>query len=114
MFTRVKESRNGEYLQVVENYREDGKVKQRLVMYVGHYKSIDHALDQMRRELPLARRRATAAELSPWQAQRGRALREEANHLAAKLEGLRRFADEHPDVVERDRARAERRASQQL
>jgi hypothetical protein len=44
MFTRVKESRHDKYLQIVENYRDDGRVRQRLVLYVGHYDSIEDAL----------------------------------------------------------------------
>src|SRR5215218_10017456 len=93
MFTRVKQSRNGDYLQIV-----------------GNYDSIDHALQLMARELPRARRRATVAERKPyWQSiGRARALREEADRLAAKLEELKHFAHEHPDLVERDRARAKR------
>jgi hypothetical protein len=118
MFTRMKRSRNGEYLQVVENYRdkaEPGRVRQRMVMYVGPYTSIDQALQQMDWELPQARRRATVAERHPfWQPEATTvALREEANQLAAKLEELKRFAEEHPDVVERDRVRAERRIGHQ-
>jgi hypothetical protein len=104
------QSRNGEYLQIVENYRDEGRVRQRLVMYVGHYTSIDDALRRMARELSQARRRATVAEGYPAPQDEAPRLREEANRLAAKLEDLRRFADGHPDVVDRDRVRAERHA----
>ncbi len=115
MFTRVKQSRNLEYLQIVQNYRDEGRVRQRMVMYVGHYDSIDHALALMARELPRARRRATVTERYPgWQSEsEPGALREEANRLAQKLEELKRFAHEHPDVVERDRARAKRHSQRQ-
>ena len=112
MFARVKQSRNGEYLQIVESYRDEGRVRQRMVLYVGHYESIDHALMTMAREVPRARRRATEAERIPWKEGKPETvrLREQAESLAAKLEKLRRFAQEHPDLVERDKARAERHA----
>ena len=103
MFTRVKQSRNGEYLQVVQNYREDGKVRQRLVLYVGHYESIDHALQSMPRLVSSLRGRATRAG----QMASG-GLREEAEETAAKLEALKRLLKEHPELHERDRARAAR------
>lgn len=32
MFTMVKQSRNGEYLQVCQNYRDAGRVRQRLIL----------------------------------------------------------------------------------
>ncbi len=39
-----------------------------------------------------------------------RALRGEANRLAEKLDALRRLVADNPDLLERDRARASRRA----
>jgi hypothetical protein len=51
LFARVKQSRNGEYLQVVENYREDGKVRQRMVLYVGRYDGVADALELMPRDV---------------------------------------------------------------
>jgi hypothetical protein len=115
VFARVKESRQGEYLQIVENYREGGKVRQRLVLYVGHYRSIAEALGSMPRNLAALRRRATAAERTAGQLpenhdaqDRARALREEAEHFAQRLETLRRLVDEDPDLLDRDRGRAAR------
>jgi hypothetical protein len=95
MFARVKESRGGEYLQIVENYRDDGRVRQRVVMYVGHCGTIDEALERMPKERRALRRQG---------------LREEADHLAEKLGALQRLVSEHPDVLNRDRERAERHA----
>jgi len=130
MFARAKTSRGMEYLQIVENYRErgpGGRVRQRLVMYVGHYDSLDEALRFMPRELTQARRRATMAEKratgiaraplvglnARWTEEaeaEARALRGEANRLAEKLDALRRLVADNPDLLERDRARASRRA----
>ncbi len=109
MFARVKQSRGEEYLQIVENYRgENGKVRQRLVFYVGHYKSIDHALQAMPRLVSSLRGRATRAG----QANSG-SLREEAEATAARLEALRRLLEKHPEIHERDQARAARHAQRQ-
>jgi hypothetical protein len=47
MFTMLKKSRNGEYLQVAKNYRDQGRVRQRLILYVGPYASIDEALETL-------------------------------------------------------------------
>jgi hypothetical protein len=100
MFARVKESRQQEYLQIVENYRDGGRVRQRVVLYVGHYDSIDAAL----RHLPQDRRR--------WRSEATRRgnerLRHEADDLDQRLSALRQLVAEHPDLIERDRQRAER------
>jgi hypothetical protein len=112
MFARVKQSRQDEYLQIVENYRDGGRVQQRLVMYVGHYSSIEEALKRMPKFRAWMRRRATEAEqmaeVSPRYQDRARVRREEAESIAEKLEALRKLVDEHPNLIERDRERAER------
>src|SRR5215208_1459657 len=59
MFTRVKESRRNDYLQIVQNYRDGDRVRQRLVLYVGRYDSIDEALHQMPGDLRNWRARRT-------------------------------------------------------
>lgn len=105
MFARVKKSRGGEYLQVVENYREGGKVRQRLVLYVGHYGSVSDALESMPREISYLRGQATRAgqiESGP--------LREAARDAATRFEDLKRLAGDHPGMVERDHARMLRHA----
>jgi hypothetical protein len=94
MFTRVKESRWSEYLQVVESYRDGDRVRQRMVLYVGPYASIDSALKGMARDLKRMRRAGDAQR--------------EVDELASKLTTLKRLVKEHPDMVERDRLRAER------
>ncbi len=108
MFARVKKSRGGEYLQIVENYREGGKVRQRLMLYVGHYESVGDALESMPREISYLRGRATRAgqvESGP--------LREKARDAAARFEDLKRLAGDHPGMVERDHARMLRHAERQ-
>ena len=94
MFARVKRSRHDEYLQIVENYRDGDRVRQRMVLYVGPYWSIDSALKGMARDLKRMRRTGDAQR--------------EADELASKLAALKRLAKEHPEMVERDRLRAER------
>jgi hypothetical protein len=109
VFARVKESRQQEYLQIVENYREAGKVKQRLVLYVGRYDSIDEALQRMPKHRRRLRARATRA-VSDSTAE---GLRHEADALDERLRVLRRLVEAHPDLVERDRERAERHRRRQ-
>jgi hypothetical protein len=100
VFTRVKVSRQQEYLQVVENYRDGGRVRQRLVLYVGHYDSIEDALRQMPQD-----RRRWSSEATRMGNER---LRREAEALDERLLALRHLVAEHPDLIERDRARAKR------
>jgi hypothetical protein len=117
VFARIKQSRHGEYLQIVENYRDGDRVRQRLVMYVGHYPSVEAALAEMPRERVYKRRQATKAEHaanrhpeSDALREQARALREEADEVARKLEDLQDLVEKDPALVERDRARAERHA----
>ena len=104
MFTRVQMSNGHDYLQIVENYRDGGRVRQRSVLYVGPYKSIDDALRQLPRVSRYWRHRATQRSLPEaieW-------IRAEAEALDERLGKLRRLVEEHPDLVEQDRARAQR------
>jgi hypothetical protein len=135
MFTRIKQSRNGEYLQVVENYRDAGRVRQRSVLYVGHYDSLDEALEWMPMRLKVLRGRATRAEnhykgvaeghtsearlaeAKEWSERE----RRKADELAAKLEEVRTLVANNPQLLERDRERAsrlesslERRSAEQI
>ena len=120
MFLRTKQSRRGIYSQLVESYREGGKVKQRVVLYVGHYRTIDEALQRMPRDVSYRRRRATALEkqaglytipagcseeleeeyrrrLAEAEARASRA-REGADDLAHRLEKLRELVSENPSL----------------
>jgi hypothetical protein len=104
MFTRVQKSNGHDYLQIVENYRDGGRVRQRSVLYVGPYKSIDDALYQLPRVSRYWRHRATQRSLPvdiAW-------IRAEAEALDERLGKLRRLVEEHPDLVDEDRARAQR------
>jgi hypothetical protein len=62
VFARVKQSRNGEYLQIVESYRDEGRVRQRMVLYVGHYNSVADALERMPKDERLQALRALVGE----------------------------------------------------
>ena len=117
MFARVKKSRREDYLQIVESYRDSGKVRQRVVLYIGHYTSVGDALELIPKELRYLRRRANEAEkhaatsgLDPKEAELAR---RRVDDLAAKLDALRRLLAEHPDLQERDRQRAERHGKRQ-
>lgn len=120
MFTMVKQSRNGEYLQVCQNYRDAGRVRQRLILYVGGYPSVDDALQAMPNEVKSLRAKATRASkaeadmpefLKGAKVEEVGTLRQEADQKAERLERLRQLVEKNPEMVERDRARAIRRES---
>jgi chromosome segregation ATPase len=112
MFARVKKGRKAEYLQIVENYRDGGKVRQRLVLYVGHYNSIDDALHRMPRELRNWRTRRTIIADDEFTGGEVEHLNDLIKATDERLQALRALAKEHPEVVERDRKRAARRPGQ--
>ncbi len=119
MFTMVKQSRNGEYLQLAENYRDQARVRQRLVLYVGPYQSVDEALVNMPKEIKNLRSEATRRERSDLtavglqgaQAAMIAELRDEAEQKAARLARLRELCEANPQMVANDAARAIRRAA---
>jgi hypothetical protein len=111
MFARAKKGRKAEYLQIVENYRDGGKVRQRLILYVGPYESIQDALERMPQHVKDANAEATRMETHPWPSVReaeAPRYRAAANSVAARLERLRELAQEHPEMLEREQARLER------
>ena len=113
MFTRVKESRRNDYLQIVQNYRDGDRVRQRLVLYVGRYDSIDDALHRMPRDLRNWRARRTRITRIAGHEEFARKEVEDLNYLIeatdGRLQALRALANEHPELLERDRKRAARR-----
>jgi hypothetical protein len=105
LFARVKESRQREYLQIVENYREEGKIRQRVVLYIGHYASIEVALQRMPQDRRALRSTATRTGKEH--------LRREADALDERLAALQQLVDDHPDLIERDRQRVKRHRRRQ-
>jgi response regulator RpfG family c-di-GMP phosphodiesterase len=73
-FVRTKRVDGTDYAQVVENYREDGKVRQRVLLHLGRFST---------------RRRALAEALLYWQVQ---------GHTA-KVAALRKLLDEGKVVI---------------
>lgn len=112
MFTRVQKSNGQDYLQIVESYRDGDRVRQRSVLYVGPYKSIDHALDLLPRVSHYWRHRATQRSLPEDIAWIRAEAEAEANALDERLGKLRRLVEDHPDLLEQDRARAQRQRTQ--
>ena len=107
MFTRVQKSNGQDYLQIVEDYRDGGRVRQRSVLYVGPYESIDDALRWIPRLSRYWRHRATQRSLpedDEWMRAEAEA---DADALDERLGKLRRLVEEHPDLLEQDRARLE-------
>jgi hypothetical protein len=116
MFTRVKEIRQNDYLQIVQNYRDGDRVRQRLVLYVGRYDSIDDALHRMRRDLRDWRSRRTRITRIAGHEEFARKEVEDLNYLIettdGRLQALRALTKAHPELLERDRKRAARRPGQ--
>jgi hypothetical protein len=116
MFTRVKEIRRNDYLQIVENYRDGDRVRQRLVLYVGRYDSIDDALHRMAGDLRNWRSRRTRITRIAGHEEFSRKEVEDLNYRIettdGRLQALRALAKEHPGLLERDRKRAARRPGQ--
>lgn len=116
MFTRVKEIRRNDYLQIVQNYRDGDRVRQRLVLYVGRFDSIDDALRRMPGELRNWRTRRTRITRIAGHEEFARKEVEDLNyHIEAtdgRLQALKALAKEHPELLERDRKRAARRPGQ--
>ena len=104
MYTRVQKSNGHYYLQIVEDYRDGGRVRQRSVLYVGPYESIDDALHQIPRVSRYWRDRATLMDIE-WMRAEAAA---DADALDERLGKLRRLVEEHPDLADEDRARAQR------
>jgi hypothetical protein len=116
MFTRVKEIRQNDYLQIVQNYRDGDRVRQRLVLYVGRYDSIDDALRRMPKDLRNWRTRRTRITKAAGHEEFSRKELEDLNYLIeatdGRLQALRALTKEHPELLERDRERAGRRPGQ--
>jgi len=53
MFARIKKSGNHEYLQIVESYRQEGKVKQRMIASLGNIDDLtqDRNIEQIMESL---------------------------------------------------------------
>src|SRR5829696_1425926 len=50
-FVRKKRVNGHEYYQVVENYRENGKVRQRMLEHLGKYPTVEEAIEYRRRKV---------------------------------------------------------------
>lgn len=50
-FVRKKRSRGGEYYQLVESYRVEGKPRQRVLVHLGSYPTVDDALREWPKEI---------------------------------------------------------------
>jgi hypothetical protein len=76
-FVRTKRVGGGEYFQLVENYREGGKVRQRVLAHLGRYPTVEAAIEESERGLEWQRSRAerdrarAQSELDYWRSWRG-------------------------------------------
>jgi hypothetical protein len=51
MFVRTKKVGEHEYYQLVENYREKGRHRQRVLAHLGHHDTVEEALEDVRQRL---------------------------------------------------------------
>ncbi len=77
-FVRRKRVGGGEYYQLVESRRVDGKPRQKVLVHLGRYPTVDDALRRWPREIGRLRRAGAA----------------NADKLEAKLERLRELRAE--------------------
>ena len=78
-FVRIKRVDGGEYYQLVESRRVDGKPRQKVLVHLGHHKTVDEALKRWPREVGRLRRKGYY---------------EAADALKAKLDRLRKLRAE--------------------
>jgi len=78
-FVRIKRVDGGEYHQLVESRRVDGKPRQKVLVHLGHYQTVDEALRRWPREVGRLRRagREHAADALKHKLDRLRELRAE-------------------------------------
>jgi hypothetical protein len=50
-FVRIKRVDGGEYYQLVESRRVDGKPRQKVLMHLGHHATVDEALKKWPRQI---------------------------------------------------------------
>jgi hypothetical protein len=78
-YVRIKRVAGGEYYQVVQARRVDGKPRQRVLLHLGHHPTVDHALNAWPHEIGRLRREGRE---------------ETAGVLKDKLDRLRKFRAE--------------------
>jgi hypothetical protein len=71
-YVRKKRVDDYTYYQVVEGYREDGKVKQRVLVHLGIYKSVDKALEKLPQDIEIQRVTMQNYPVSAWPGMRRR------------------------------------------
>lgn len=57
-YVRAKKVKGWEYYQLVESRRVDGKPRQKVLVHLGHYPSVDDTLDGWPKEIRRLRRQA--------------------------------------------------------
>ncbi len=65
-YVRKNRVDDGVYYQVVEGYREGGKVKQRVLAYLGTYETVDKALEKLPRHIEMQRETMPNYPLKAW------------------------------------------------
>lgn len=85
-FVRKKRSRGSAYYQVVESYLADGKPRQRVLVHLGRYSSVDGALKSWPKDIEVLKKRLEEAQ---------------KKNPAPALPGMGGRRDEEPEKTER-------------
>jgi hypothetical protein len=87
-YVRKKRVDDYTYYQLVEGYREAGKVKQRVLVHLGIYKTVDKALEKLPRDIELQRTIMPNYPVSAWPGMRRR-----ITSMEQRLEKIRDFRE---------------------
>jgi hypothetical protein len=88
-FVRKKRVGGREYYQLVETHRVDGKPRQKMLVHLGRYPTVDEALEDLPRRIALSRR-VLSRYPKKMQPRRERRITSEEERLAT----LRRLRDQ--------------------
>lgn len=86
VFLRRKTTRGRTYYQLVESHRTDGKPRQRVVLHLGRYPTVDEALKGWPKDIKRLRKRARDARKA---------------NPAPPLPGMEKKSSESPERLER-------------
>jgi hypothetical protein len=91
MFIRAKEVKGELYYQMVESFRDGGKVRHRTIMSLGQSATIAKAIESSKREVTQLKRRLNGMNLQPgWQ-------HEFSGELGRSIDGMKRQLKRHEE-----------------
>lgn len=85
-YVRTKRVKGREYYQLVESRRVEGEPRQRVLVHLGHHRSVDEALEAWPREIRRLRRLATRQRKSAAELPEGSSARRGAKRRADRAD----------------------------